>query len=264
MFGAPSGANVFDAARKTLDLTGEAKAGVDLLNAQFTDEFDAAVTELRMKMTAAYVTKILDLLPEEEKPKYEAVAKALADREQAVAAAEKELKAVLDKVKAEQGADKVAAPDDRPRFGPPGGDRDSKADILHTCFVLTEEQQQKLENTRREAFGGMRDRMREAFRGMRDLRDDPNARLRVRNAMRQVREDVDEDVAAAAADFLTDDQKKGYLTACTAIDLCRKKRTDADEACRAAIAKAVGEEKANALLGPPPGQAQGAAKGTEF
>jgi len=263
--GGQQGTSVFDAARQTLDLPDEAKAGVDMLDAQYADELDAAMTELRMKMNAAYVLKIIELLPADQKPKYEAVAKALADRDAAIVAARKEQKEVLDKVKTSQGADKAPRDTRQRRFGPPGGAA-GKGDILRTHFVLTEQQQESLDAARRDNFGAMRDRMRGLFQGMRgpDGQRDPNAFRRIGAAMRQIREEVGDKVAEAANVFLTDAQKKDYATACAAIDTCRKATKAAEAACRKAITAAVGEEKANALLGPPPEALAKPAAGTAF
>ena len=266
IFDALTRTDIFDAARKTLDLADKAKTGVDVLDAQYADELQAAVAELRTKMSKEYVAKILELLPDEQKPKYEAVAKALAEREEAIAAAQKELKPVLDKVKTSQGADKAQRDDRRPRFGLPGGTSTSKVDILRTHFVLTEDQQDALDTAQREQFGAMRDRMQGLFPGPRDAggQRDPNAFRQIGQAMRQVRDEVDEQVAKGMADLLTDAQKKDYAPACAAIDVCKKKTKDAEDACRKKIVEAVGEEKADALLGPPPGKPAEPKKATAF
>ena len=266
MFGAGTRTEIFDAARRTINLPDDAKRGVDLLDAQFGEELQAGITELRLKLSKDYVAKILALLPEEEKPKYEAVAKALTERDEALAAAQKELKATLDKVKASQGADKAPRDDRRRRFGPSGGSPTSKIDILHTHFVLTEQQQEMLEETQRDNFDAMRERMEKVFAGLRGPGGprDPNAFRRVGEAMRQVREKIDDDTAMVVAEFLTPEQRKDYATASAAIDACRKKTKDAEEACRKKIVEAVGEVKANSLLGPPPGKIAEPKKATTF
>ena len=268
MLGAQQAATeIFDAATKTLQLTDEAKAGVDLLSAQYADELEAAMTELRMKMNKDYVAKILALVPDDQKPKYEAVAKALAARDEALAAARKELKAVLATVKKNQGADKAPAADNRrPRFGPPGGATDTKVEVLRTHFVLTEAQQEGLDTAQRNGFGGMRDRMQGLFAGLRGAGGppDPNAFRQIGEAMRKVRNEIDDEVAKVAAALLSEEQKKDYTTACAAVDASRKKEKEAEEACRKAIVEAVGEAKANALLGAPAGQAAAPVPATAF
>ena len=268
MFGGQqAGTEIFDAATKTLELTDEAKAGVDQLSAQYADELDAAITELRMKMNKDYVAKILALVPDDQKPKYEAVAKALAARDEALAAARKELKVALDAVKKNQGADKAPAPDDRrPRFGAPGGGTASKVETLRTHFVLTQAQQEGLDTAQRNGFGGMRDRMQGLFAGLRGAGGppDPNAFRQIGEAMRKVRNEIEDEVAKVAAALLSEEQKKDYTTACAAIDASRKKEKEAEEACRKAIVEAVGEAKANALLGAPAGQAAAPVPATAF
>jgi len=266
MFDALTGIDVFDAARKTLDLSDQAKAGVEMLDTQFTEQLQAGITELRMKLSKDYVAKVLDLLPADQKPKYEAVAKALNERDEAVAAAQKELTTALDKVRTSQGADKVERKDVRPRFGQPGGSTTSKVEVLRTHFVLTEKQQGEIDIAQRENFGLARDRMQAIFAGMRDAggQRDPNAFRRVGQSMRQIRDEVDDQVAKIAVEFLTDEQKKDYATACTAIDTCRTKMKEAEDVCRKKIVGAVGEEKANALLGLPPGKLAEPKKGTGF
>ena len=258
---------IFDAARRTLDLSAEAKAGVDQLDAQYADQLEAAIAELRAKMNKEYVAKVLGLLPDDQKPKYEAVAKALSERDEAVAAAQKELNGVLDKVKTSQGADKAPRTAARPRLGMMmGGASNSKVEVLRTDFVLTEQQQEQLNTAQREGFGGMRERMQGLFGGMRNAGGppDPNAFRQIGQAVRQVRDEVDDEVAKAAVAFLSDAQKQDYATACAAIDTSRKKTKEAEEACRKKIVEAVGEEKANALLGAPPGQPVQPKQGTTF
>ena len=257
---------VFDAARKTLELPAEVKTGVDLLDAQYADQLEAGIAELRAKMNKEYVAMILALLPEDQKPKYEAVAKALAERDEATTAAQKELKIALDKVKTSQGADKAPRNDARPRFGPPAGTTASKVDILTTHFVLTEPQNDQLDEARRENFGGLRERMQALFPAPREAGGppDPNTFRQVGLAMRQVRDETDEAIAKVAVGFLTEPQKKDYATACAAIDACRKKTKDAEDVCRTKIVQAVGEAKASAFLGTLPGKAPEPVKGTAF
>jgi hypothetical protein len=258
------GADIFDAADDALELTDETEGAVERLEDQYRQELEAAVTELRAKMNKAYVAKVLEVLPEELKPKYDAVAQALLERDEAVRAAQKALQETLEKIKASQGADKAAPEDRRRRFGPPGGEP-SKTDVLRSHFVLTDEQDEKLDALRRETFGQMRERMRDLFRGLRGGERDRNAFRRVRIAMEKLREEMDDTVAKAAADVLTEEQKPDYEAACAAIDACRKATEEAEEACRKAIVEAVGEEKATELLGPPPGEALAPkAPGTEF
>jgi len=265
-FGGPTRSEIFDAARKTVQLPDNAKSGVDSLEAQFADDLQTAVSEARRELSRDYVAKILALLPDEEKPKYEAVAKALDERDEALAAAQKELKAALGKVKTSQGADK-APRDDRPRRGgPPGGSMDSKEDIVRTHFVLNDQQQEILEGIRRENFDAMRRRMGDLFARLRNPGGPPNpdAFRQIGQAMRQVREQIDDETAALVAEVLTPEQKKDYTAACAAIDACRKTTKDAEEACRKKIVAAVGEEKATALLGAPPGQVAKPEKATAF
>jgi len=266
MLDASGRTEIFDAARQTLTLPAATRKSIDQLDAQFGEGLQAAIAEARQKLSKEYVAKILALLPDEEKPKYEAVAKALAERDEALAAAQKELKAALGEVKTSQGVDKAPRAELRRRFGPPGGSQTSKVDILRTHFVLTEEQQQALGEAQRASFDAMRERTEGLFAGLREKGGprDPNAFRQVGQAMARIREEIDDGVAKAAVEVLTDEQKKDYATACAAIDLFRKKTKEAEETCRKKIVEAVGEEKANALLGPPPGAIAEPKKATGF
>jgi hypothetical protein len=260
--GRRGGADVFDAAEDALELTDETEAGVDQLQAQYRQELEAAIAELRAKMDQAYAAKILELLPEDRKPKYDAVAKALLECDEAIRAAEKTLEETLDAIKEKQG--QPTAGENRRRFGPPRGQA-SKMDILRSHFVLSDEQQEKLDALRRETFGQMRERMRGLFRELRGGERNRNTFRRMRMAMEQVREEMDDTVATAAVEWLTDEQKADYEAACAAIDAFRKAEEEAEAACRKAVVEAVGEEKATELLGPPPGEALAPkAPGTEF
>ena len=257
---------IFDAARKTVQLPDNVKSGVDFLEGVYGDELQAAFTEARRKLSRDYVAKILALLPEAEKPKFGAVAKALDERDEALAAAQKELKVALDLVKVTQGADKARGEDRPRRGGPPGGSMDSKEDILRTHFVLNDRQQGILEAIRRENFDATRRRMEDLFARLRNPGGPPNpdAFREIGQAMRLVREQIDDETAALVAAILAPEQRKDYTTACAAIDTCRKKSKDAEEACRKKIVEAVGDEKATALLGPPPGQVAKPKKTAEF
>ena len=257
---------LFEAAKQTLTLPSEARKGIDQLDAQFRDDLQAAVAEARLKLSKDYVAKVLALLPDDQKPKYQAVAKALSERDEAVAAAQKALKAALAQAKTSQGADQAPRADRGPRGGPPGGSQISKVDILRTHFVLTDEQRQALDQAQRESFDDMRKRTRALFDGlkMHGGPQDPDAFRRVAQAMARIRDEVDDSVAKTAAEFLTDDQKKDYATACAAIDAFRAKAKEAEEACRKKIQDAVGQAKASRLLGPPPGTLAEPKKGTTF
>ena len=247
---------VFDAARQALALPADTRKSIDQLDGQFVEELQAAITEARLKLSKDYVAKVMALLPDEEKPKYEAVAKALTGRDEALAAAQKELKAALDLIKAAQAADPAPRADRRRRGGPPGGSQTSKVDILRTHFVLTGPQQAAVEEAQRESFDAMRERMQGLFAGLRGQpggNPDPNAFRRMGQAMARIRDEVDDATGKTAAEFLTAEQKKDYATACFAIDTARTKVKVAEEVCRAKIVDAVGVEKANALLGPAPG-----------
>ncbi|HPD13300.1 MAG TPA: hypothetical protein PLE19_00020 [Planctomycetota bacterium] len=265
-FDAMSRPEIFDAARQTIALPDDARKGVDQLEMQFNDDLQAAMTEARLKLAKAYVEKLLALVPEADKPKYQAVANALTARDETLAAAQKELKGALDLIKVAQAGAPAARDERRPRFGPPGS-MTSKTDILRTHFTLTDEQRADFDQAQREGFDAMRERTDALFAELRQRGGppDPTAFRRIGQAMRQVREEIEDQVAKAVAPLLTAEQKKDYETACAAIDAWRKKVKDAEAACRAKIVEAVGEEKAAALLGPPPGQiAKPPKKAAEF
>lgn len=247
---------IFDAARQAIALPAEARKSVDLLEAQFGDDLQAAITEARLKLAKDYVAKLLALVPEAEKPKYQAAANALTTRDETLAAAQKELKGALDLIKVAQGAAQAPRDERGPRFAPRGGSLTSKTDILRTHFVLTDDQRGELEQAQREGFDAMRERTEALFAELRQRGGppDPAAFRRIGQAMRLVREEAEDQTAKSIAAVLTPEQRKDYDVACTTIDAWRKKTKDAEAACRTKITEAVGEEKATALLGPPPGQ----------
>lgn len=269
--GGAGNTDIFGVAKRAFELADDNELAVDNLAIQYAVDESDAVAELRKRLNKEYLVKILVLLPDEEKPKYEKVLAAMTERDDALAAAQKELRAVLDKVKANQGADKVKAPDDprarffRPR---PGTLPTTKMAMLTTCFVITAEQKQEIDDIQRQSRDGMRDKLRDQMRALfaagPDGQRDPNARDRARDIFRKAREDADEANVKVVAEFLSEGQKKDFTAACTAMDTCKKKTTDAEAACRKKVVGAVGEEKATAILGPAPGAKPATAPKTDF
>ncbi|MBL7222774.1 MAG: hypothetical protein ISS72_02875 [Candidatus Brocadiae bacterium] len=260
LFGGPN-TDIFDVAQRAATLTVEQRAAVEALATQFAAAEAEAVAEVRKRLNKEYLVQIVKLLPDGEKPKYEAAITAMTARDEAIAAATKTLRAVLDNVKAKQGADKAPAADDGrpPFFGlPRAAALTAKLDLLATHFVLSDGQKAMLDDVRRGAHEGMRDRMRDAMRGrMAALhqaggRPDIDMFRTVRSTMQRVREQLDEENAKKAVEILNEKQKADFATASKAIDAFRKARDEAEATCRTQVVEAVGDDKANAILGPPP------------
>ena len=262
--------DVFATARQSFELSEQVQGSLaQLENEHAVKELDT-ISEVRSKLAKEYVLRIIEILPANEKAKYKDVMAALDARDEAIAAAKKELRAVLDKVKTNQGADKVAP---QRRFGRRASADvpTSKSDMLSQCFVLSQAQQDEIRTIQREGWGDMRtvirERMREQMGGReRGGRPDFGA---IREVMTKVREEVDTKNAVAMVDVLTDKQKPDYQTASTAMDACKKTTTEAEETCKKKVTELLGEEKANAVLGggPAPQRGGGAAptrRRTEF
>ncbi|HUT33139.1 MAG TPA: Spy/CpxP family protein refolding chaperone [Planctomycetota bacterium] len=265
--------DLFDVARRTVTVPEDKLAALENLALEYAVAENDAVAEVRRRLNKEYLVKVVALLPDEEKPKYEKVIAAMTERDDAIAAAEKELREALDKVKVAQGADKVAAPaDPNQRFfrARPGEVPTRKYDALRSCFVLTDDQTKQVDVIHDANRDAVREKMRAQFANLRPAdggRPDP-ARMRQMGALyRQARDQADDEDAKAITNLLTDAQKKDFATVCTAMDAYRKKIADAEEACRAKVVAVVGIEKASALLGLGGNAAAGPApaeKGTEF
>jgi len=262
------GTDVFDVARHTSQLPDDKQASLDALAIQYAVEENEAIAALRQELNKKYLVSILALLPEEDKPKYEKAIAALTARDVAIAAAQTELRGVLDKIKVSQGADKVKQADQAGGgfrfFQPDRGEVPTrKIDALQACFVLTQAQGEDIHEVHDGNRNAARDRMRQQFARLRGDggRPDPAAMRQMGQLFRQVSDETDNKDAEAVVQFLTDAQKKDFATVCTAVDTYRKKTADAETACRKAVNEAVGEEKANAILGPPLQAAGGAAAG---
>ncbi|HPD16263.1 MAG TPA: Spy/CpxP family protein refolding chaperone [Planctomycetota bacterium] len=271
--GGPREADLFDVARRLATLADDKKAALGNLEIEYAFAENDAMAEVRRRLNKEFLARIVALLPDEEKPKYEKAIAAMTERDEAIAAAEKELREVLAKVKTSQGADKVVAQaDPNQRFFRmrPGDVPTRKMDALRTCFVLTDDQRKEIEVIRDGNRDAVREKMRAQFANLRGAdggRPDPEQFRRMAPLFRQVRTETDDADAKMAANLLTDAQKKDFATVCAAIDTYNKKVADAEAACRAKVTEAVGADKANAILGytaAAAAQAAPAAKGTEF
>ncbi len=250
------GTDIFDVARRACELNAEAQAAVGNLAIQYAVEEADVLADLRKRLNKEYLVRVLALLPDDEKAKYEKVVAAMTERDEAIAAAKKELREILDKVRTRQGADKVVADDRGPRFFRPrrGEVPTQKLDMFRTHFVLNEDQRADLENIRDGNREAMREKMRERMGDLRrgGGRPDPARMRQLGQVFRQVRQEVDEENAKAVVQILTDAQKKDFAVATAAMDACKKKAADAEAACRKKVTEVIGEEKTTALLGPPP------------
>lgn len=245
--------DLFDAVRRAVTVPDDKKAAMENLAIEYAIAENDAMDEVRKRLNKEYLVKVVALLPAEEKPKFEKAIAAMTERDDAIAAAQKELREALDKVRTSQGADKVVAAADAGQrfFGLRRGEVPTrKMDMLRTCFVLTADQTQQIDVIREASRNAARDKIRAQMGNQGGGRPDPAQMQRMGTVFRQVRTETDEQDAKAAANLLTDAQKKDFAAGCTAVDACNKKIADAEAACRTKIVAAIGEEKANALLNP--------------
>ena len=250
MMGRRDRLSVFDAAQRYFDLTEEQNAAVDGLEGLRGAEERAAIAELNKQLDKKYVALILEVLPAAEKPKFEKVFAAMTERDEAIEAARKEFRTVLDKVETDQKIEQKAPPDYIPF---------EKTDLVRRFIKLTEQQQTGTDAIRRDGWGGMREKMRNIPRPQ-DWRD-AQARRQYGIAVRKAREEVDEGSAKAMVQLLSEDQQKAYQTAATAFDVYRKKVDEAEAAYEKKIVDLVGEEKARAPRRAPAGGAPRARQG---
>jgi len=246
MMGGRGGPDVFDAARRFLELNEEQQAAVGKLDSQHDTEEREAIRELRKTLNQKYLALIVEILPGEEKEKFQKLFAAMTERDDALYAARKELLEVLNKISEEQGVE---------QRGPTGIVPNSKTDLIRRCIKLTDDQQEEARELRRAAFAAMREEMRNIQRP-RDWQD-AEAREEFMTAIRKAREAVDDASAKAVAALLNDEQKKAYETASAAHDVYKKKEQASNEAYEKTLVELVGEEKAKAAMQPrrffPPG-----------
>ena len=227
--------DVFDTARHMAELADEPKAALGKLEDQRRVEEREAMDELIRQLNKKYVALIIEILPAEQKPKYEKVIAAMNERDEQRAAARKALLEVIDKTRTEQGVEGQGAPDSVPF---------SKTDLIRRCIKLTDEQRTQVDEIRRDGFAAMREEMRADERP--DFRD-PAAMAKFMDRMRKARENTDNASAEAMAKVLTDEQKKAYATASKAYEAYQAKIKEIDEAYGKKLVEAVGEEKAKEL-----------------
>ncbi|MBM4036755.1 MAG: hypothetical protein FJ291_33900, partial [Planctomycetes bacterium] len=215
--------NAFDALRRYFDLTPEQQAAVAKLDEQRAGDERDAQADLAKRLDKKYSALILEVLPADQKPKYEGVLAALAARDDAIEAAQKDFRGVVEKTRTAQGVTGAA----RQRgffgaFGGPGaGLPNDKGDIISQCINLTEQQRGAVDGIRRDGGDNMRNKMRDVARPQ-DWRD-ADARQKYADAMRKVREQVDTQTAEAMALLLDPEQKKAYEGAAGALDAYKKK-----------------------------------------
>jgi len=237
------------------------------------------MSELTKKLDKKYASLIVEVLPADQKAKYEQVLAALAARDEAHEAAQKELRAVLDKARADQGVTAAATAAARRGPGAFFGSSvpNSKGDIVRQCINLTEQQRTAVDGIQRDSLDTMRNKMRDVARPQ-DWRD-ADARQKYTDAVRKVREQVDAQTAEGMILLLNDEQKKAYQTAAAAMDVSTKKTAATDDACEKKLTELVGAEKAKAMRagwwqvppivqpgqpGGPPAKGGDAPKATEF
>lgn len=228
--------DIFNTARRLTDLNEEQTASVQALDDQRHLEEAEALDELRHQLDIKYVALIIEILPADAKEPYKKVYDAMVWRKDQRDAARKELVAVLEKLRTDQGVERQGRPDSVPF---------SKTDIIRRYMKLTDQQRTEAEEVRREGFAALREQMRDVQRPN-DFRD-AAAVAKYMEAMNKARETVDVQAAEAMVAVLTDDQKKAYGPAATAYDAYRAKLTATDTAYNQKLVEAVGEEKAKEL-----------------
>ncbi len=225
-----------DALRRYFDLTPEQQAALTKLDDQRAADEREAMNTLAKSLDKKYAALILEVLPADQKAKYEQVLAALTAREDATEAAQKDFRTVLTKVRADQGV-----------TGRPLGGflPNSKGELIRQCINLTEAQHGAIDGVQRDAWGNMRDKTRDIARPQ-DWRD-AAARQKYSEAIRKVREQVDNQAAEAMALLLNEAQKTAYQTAAASLDVCNKKVAEADDTCEKKLTELVGAEKAKAM-----------------
>lgn len=246
MMGGREGTDVFDVARRYFELNEEQQAGVRKLDAQHDADEREALAALAKKLNTKYAALIAELLPQEEKAKYQQAIAAMMARDEAIAAAAMELHAVLDKLRADQGVE---------RRGPSDRVPDTKMELITTCFKLAEEQRGALGEATREQRGGMRERMRERMQeiGRPDNMRDPAARRQLFQVMMKMREQADNKLAKdIAEDVLDEKQRAAFQTAAAALDAYKKAAKEARDACTKKLGELLGLDKVPEARQPQP------------
>lgn len=228
--------DVFETARKLAELNDNQKADVQGLDDQYELEEREARLELTRALNKKYIALVLELLPDDVKPKYEKVLAAMTERELATETARKALITVLEGVRKEQGAD---------RQGPPDMIPSGKSDIIRRYIKLADAQRTEADELRRDGFGAMREAM-QGIQRPNDFRDQA-AMAKFMEAMRAARQKVDDKAATAMAGVLNEAQKAAYAKGETAFDGYQAKIKEIDAAYKAKLVEAVGEEKAQEL-----------------
>ncbi len=240
-FGPRTRGNAFDALRRYFDLTPEQQATVAKLDEQRAADEREAMTDVAKRLDKKYSSLIVEVLPADQKAKYEQVLAALAARDDATEAAQKEFRGVLDKVRSVQG---VTAGRRGPGFF--GSSLpNSKPDIIRYCVNANEELRTALDGVQRDGWTAMREKTRDVARPQNW--GDAAERQKYADGMRKIREQTDQQTAEAMALLLNEEQKKAYQTGATALDAYTKKVTEADDACEKKLTELVGAEKAKAM-----------------
>jgi len=228
--------DVFDTARRLAELNEEQTASLQALDDQRYLEEAEAIDELKRQLDIKYVALVIEILPADAKEPYKKVYDAMVWRKDQRAAARKELVAVLEKLRTDQGVERQGRPDSVPF---------SKTDIIRRYMKLTDEQRTEAEEVRRDGFAALREQMRDVQRPN-DWRD-AGAVAKFMEGMRKARETVDVQAADAMVAVLTDEQKEAYKPAGTAYDAYRAKLAEIDTTYNQKLIEAVGEEKAKEL-----------------
>jgi hypothetical protein len=236
----------FDLARRLVDLEAEQEKAIAALQGERNNEYREKVAELNDQLRTKYGARVQGILDAEDRDLFAKVRAAIEERDAAIQEARNHAVAALGELRPEPDEQRRARY--RASFVP-----QRKQDILRYYVDLTEDQQNAYNEIRRDGFTALRDAMRDIPRP--DNWRDDDARRQFAEAMRQAREDMDEQIAQATFKLLTPEQKKDYQAALTIVGAHDKKVKAAEEDCDKKLIALLGEERFYRLIGrPQPGQ----------
>ena len=245
--------DLFYVLRRYFDLTKEQTGNVNELSAKRAEEERQALAEMRKTLDKKYLALIIEILPGEEKDKYQKVLAAMTERDELMAAARKEFRELLEKIATEQGLTPKAST----RYLPY-----SKTDIVRRVLKLTAEQRKEADSIRKESWSTMREAMRDIERP-KNWRDQ-DQRKKYTEATRKIRDQVNEQIANETMRILTPPQKTAYQTGAAGMDAYTKKTKDAADVCEKKLIALLGEEKVKTFRGYRPRGDTPKKPGTQF
>jgi hypothetical protein len=236
----------FDLARRLVELEEEQEHAVAALQRERNTEYRERIAELNDQLRAKYGARVHEVLDAEDRDLFAQVRAAIEERDAVIEEARKQATAALSKLRPQPEDDRRARY--RGTFVPR-----RKQDILRYYVDLTEDQQVAYNEIRRDGFAALRDAMRDIPRP--DNWRDAEARREYSEAMRQLREKMDEQIVEGTVKLLEPEQKKNYEAALTIVGAHDKKVDAAEEVCNKKLIALLGEERFYRVIGrPQPGQ----------